>query len=206
MTVDRYASIFQVSPLVRVVATADGWKQSIGDYASSYGVHLNSIQTARGMVHYSSTGEHTSAIETVIGECLYNGDFADASVKIGNYFDNANKYAYRSPEDKPYNYVFKTFKGYGQGEWNEVVAYSNQNDQEALERLVEEFDTYYKGEVYEVSVEYAKVFTATDGEELLKWEVDNDYDYTEVVQEFFTLTADFILDTYGLEVVIEVEG
>jgi hypothetical protein len=196
----EYQSVFQIAPYVRVVALPNSWQESIGNYASSYGVHLETIQAARGMADYSSNSDHTDAIQTIIGDSKYQGNTSEASVKIAKYLDSVNQFAFRSPDDLEYAYVFHTFKGYSQGEWNEVVAYSNQNDQEALERLVEEFDTYYKGEVYEVSVEHTKVFTATDGEELLKWEVDNDYDYTEVVEEFFTLTADFIKSTYGLEV------
>jgi hypothetical protein len=159
------------------------------------------------MAEYSSNSEHTNAIQEIIGDHKYKGDFSMAIYKIGKYLDNANKYAHRSPDDLEYAYVFHTLKGYSQGEWNEVVAYSNQFSQEQLEELVKgELDTFYKGEVYEVSVEHAKVFTSQDGEELLKWETDTDFDYTEVVEEFFTLTADFIQSTYGLEVVIEVEG
>jgi hypothetical protein len=203
----EYRGIFQISPTVRVVSKDSTWQESIGNYAGSYGVHLESIQTARGMAEYSSNSEHTNAIQEIIGDHKYKGDFSMAIYKIGKYLDNANKYAHRSPDDLEYAYVFHTLKGYSQGEWNEVVAYSNQFSQEQLEELVKgELDTFYKGEVYEVSVEHAKVFTSQDGEELLKWETDTDFDYTEVVEEFFTLTADFIQSTYGLEVVIEVEG
>jgi hypothetical protein len=159
------------------------------------------------MGNYGADTIHTPAIQTVIGECLYNGDFSGASVKMAKYFDNFNQYAYRSPDDRPHTYLFHTFKGYSQGEWNEVIAYSNEFDQETLEQMVKgEFDAYYKGEVYITAVQHAKVFTASDGSEILDWEDDDFYDYQEVVQEFFTLTADYILDTYSLEVLPEVEG
>jgi hypothetical protein len=203
----EYRGIFQISPTIRVVAKDSPWQVSTGVHASNYGIHLETIQSARGMADYSSNSDHTDAIQTIIGDNKYQGNLNDASVKIAKYLDSVNQFAFRSPDDLPYAYVFHTLKGYGQGEWNEVVAYSNQFSQEQLEEIVKgEIDTFYKGEVYEVSVQHAKVFTSQDGEELLQWDTDTDFECVEVVQEFFTLTADFVYETYGLEVLLEVEG
>jgi hypothetical protein len=203
----EYRGIFQISPTVRVVAKDSPWQVSTGVYASNYGIHLETIQSARGMADYVSSSDYSQGIQEIIGDHRYKGDFTMAIYKIGKYLDNANKYAHRSPDDLEYVYTFHTLKGYSQGEWNEVVAYSNQFSQEQLEEIVKgEIDTFYKGEVYEVSVQHAKVFTSQDGEELLKWDTDEDFEYVEVVEEFFTLTADFIQETYGLEVLPEVEG
>jgi hypothetical protein len=203
----EYDSVFQVSPLVRVVSRQSQWQEATLHYANTYGIYLETIQSARGMAEYTANSEHTDAIQMIIGDNRYQGNLNDTSVKIAKYLDSANQFAFRSPDDLPYAYVFHTLKGYGQGEWNEVVAYSNQMNQTELEGMIKNtIDTHYKGEVYEVSVEHAKVFTAQDGAELLQWETDTDFDYAEVVQEFFTLTADFVYETYGLEVLLEVEG
>lgn len=209
MLVDKreYSSVFQINPLVRVVAKQNTWQESTESYAMTYGVHLETIQSARGLVEYASSSIYSRDIQAIISDHSYKGDFSMAIYIIGKYLDNANKYAHRSPDDLEYVYTFHTFKGYGQGEWNEVIAYSNQFSQEQLEELVKgEIDTFYKGEVYEVSVQHAKVFTSPDGEVRFEWDTDTDFECVEVTQEFFTLTADFIQETYGLKVVIEVEG
>ena len=196
----EYQSVFQISPNVRVVAEYQQWVASTDDFANGLGIYLNTIQCAMGMSAYTTDSEHENAIQTVIGDCRYNGDFADANVKIGNYLDNFNKYAYRSPDDKPYNYLFHTLKGYSQGEWNQVVAYSKELTQEQLESEIKLVDTWYKGEVYLVNVQKAKIYTADDGSQITDWDYDDEYACAEVVEEFFTLTAEFIYDTFGLEV------
>lgn len=200
----EYQSVFKISETARVVAIPSSWQESTGSRASNYGIHLETIQSARGLVDYNSNSVYSQDIQSIIGDGRYKGDFSMAIYKIGKYLDNANKYAHRSPDDLEYAYVFHTFKGYGQGEWNEVVAYSNQLSQEQLEEIVKgELDTFYKGEVYGVFVQYAKVYVANDGSSLVDWETDTDFEYVEVVQEFFTLTADFVYETYGLEVIVE---
>jgi len=197
----EYSSVFQISETVRVAATPNTWQVSTGSRASDYGIHLETIQAASGMASYVSNSDYSNDIQSIIGDGRYKGDFSMAIYKIGKYLDNANKYAHRSPDDLEYAYVFHTFKGYSQGEWNEVVAYSNQLSQEELEGIVkEELDTYYKGEVYDVFVQKATVFTSPDGDVRLEWDTDEDFECVEVVQEFFTLTADFVQETYGLEV------
>lgn len=197
----EYRGIFQIAPYVRVVSKDSTWQVSTGSRASDYGIHLDTIQSARGIVDYTSNSEHSDALQTIIGDHRYKGSFSGISVKIAKYLDDVNQFAFRSPDDLPYAYVFHTFKGYSQGEWNEVVAYSNQFSQEQLEEVVKgDLDTYYKGEVYEVSVEKAKVFIANDGTELLQWYTDEAFHVAEVVEEFFTLTADFVYEVYGLEV------
>jgi hypothetical protein len=75
-----------------------------------------------------------------------------------------------------------------------------------LESVVEDFDARFAGEVYRVSVEYAKVFTANDGETRTEWITDEDLGYTEVVEKLFTLNADWVKDLFGFEVLLEVEG
>lgn len=203
----EYQSVFKISETVRVVATPNTWQESTGSRASNYGIHLDTIQSARGMADYNSASVYSQDIQSIIGDGRYKGDFSMAIYKIGKYLDNANKYAHRSLDDLEYAYVFHTFKGYGQGEWNEVVAYSNQFSQEQLEELVKgDLDTFYKGEVYDVFVQHAKVYVANDGSSLLEWETDDDFECVEVVEEFFTLTADFVYELYGLEVMPEVEG
>lgn len=197
----EYASVFQVSSLVRVVAELDTAEGSTGDYASGYGIHLETIQSARGMMEYTANSEHSDALQTIIGDNRYKGNFSGISVKISKYLDDANQFAFRSPDDLPYAYTFHTLKGYSQGEWNDVVAYSNQMNQAELEGMVKgELDTWYKGEVYTVMVQQAKVYTATDGTEILDWSADHNFMFSQVVQEFFTLTADYVYEVYGLEV------
>jgi len=196
----EYESVFTISPSVRVVAELHQWTATTDNFANGLGIHLTTIQCARGMSAYTTDSEHENAIQTIIGKCLYDGQFAKASIMVSQYFDNYNKYAHRSPNDKPYAYLVYELKGYSQGEWNQVVAYSNELDQAELESSMKLVDAWYKGEVYLVNVQKAKVYTADDGSQITDWDYDDGYSCFEVVEQFFTLTADYVYDTFGLEV------
>lgn len=61
----------------------------------------------------------------------------------------------------------KTFRGYSQGDWITAMVFTH--DVESLPRYVEEVDLLFKGDVWNVSLEEAKVFTADDGEQITLW-------------------------------------
>jgi hypothetical protein len=66
--------------------------------------------------------------------------------------------------------VTKTIRGYSQGEWLDVFIYCKPADVDRLPDFVEEFTKFYRGDVYNVSLEKAKVFTAADGETVIVWQ------------------------------------
>lgn len=61
----------------------------------------------------------------------------------------------------------KTFRGYSQGEWLTAMVFCH--DSESLPSYIHEVDLLFKGDVWNVSLEEAKVFTADDGEEVTLW-------------------------------------
>ena len=62
----------------------------------------------------------------------------------------------------------KTFRGYSQGDWLTAMVFCH--DSENLPRYVEEVDLLFKGDVWNVSLEQAKIFTADDGEQVTLWQ------------------------------------
>jgi hypothetical protein len=183
------SSIYEVDSNTRVVAYHTGQYSSTSDYASLLGVALDTVQSARGMAHFGSNTELSNAIQLLVSDSVYYGDFANTKKQIGDYLNS-----------KGVPHLFHELKGYSQGEWNEVVVYGESGSMALgdLEFLINSVDTYYKGEVYLVNVERAKVYTADDGSTITKWEQDEDYAYTEVVQEFFKLDKDYVLNNFGL--------
>jgi hypothetical protein len=141
------------------------------------------------MATFGSNTEYSNAIHTIIADSLYLGDFANTKKQISKYLDS-----------KGVPHLFYELKGYSQGEWNDVVAYGEKGTMALgdLEFLINSVDTYYKGEVYLVHIEKAKVYTADDGSTLTEWIQDEDYAYTEVIQEFFELDKDYVLNNFGL--------
>ncbi len=189
MEKEKPSSIFEIDSNTRAVAYHTGQYGSTDDYASELGVTLETIQCARGITTFCSNSEYSNAIHTIIGDSLYQGDFANTEKQISKYLDS-----------KGVPHLFYELKGYSQGEWSRVVAYGEKGTMALadLEFLINSVDTYYKGEVYLVSIEKAKVYTADDGSTITEWEQDEDYAYTEVVQEFFELDKDYVLNNFGL--------
>jgi hypothetical protein len=145
------------------------------------------------MAYYTANSTYSNGIQDIIGDALYLGDFGKVKGLISDYLN--------SGVDKV-PHLFYELKGYGQGEWNEVVVYPMSNPEnytlDELKNAMTEIDAYYKGEVYLIHIERAKVYTADDGSTITKWEQDEDYAYTEVVQEFFELDKDYVLNNFGL--------
>lgn len=69
-----------------------------------------------------------------------------------------------------YKGAAETVRGYSQGEWLDVFVYCKQADAERLPFYVAEFENFYRGEIYEATLETAKVFTAEDGEKVTIWQ------------------------------------
>lgn len=62
----------------------------------------------------------------------------------------------------------KTFTGYSQGEWLTAMVFCH--DSESLPSYIHEVDLLFKGDVWNVSLEQSKVFTAEDGEQVTLWQ------------------------------------
>lgn len=69
-----------------------------------------------------------------------------------------------------YSGITKTVRGYSQGDWLDAFIYCPKNDLEFLPRYVAEFENYFRGDVFNVTLERAKVFTAADGEMVTIWQ------------------------------------
>jgi hypothetical protein len=191
--------VFQISPTIRVVADYEEDYDTIDQVARNIGIGVQTLQAPLRFTQYSTNDEWANDIQSLIGEAMYNGT---DKTEVSDFLTN---------QGVPF--IITTLKGFSQGEWHTMVIYSPSKDENAwtwsveqLQGVAEHFDALFAGEVYRVSVENAKVFTADDGETRTEWITDEDFGFTEITEKLFTLNADFVKDTFNLEVVIEVEG
>jgi hypothetical protein len=66
--------------------------------------------------------------------------------------------------------IAETVRGYSQGEWLDVFVYCPSADAENLPAYLAEFENYFRGDVYNVTFQRSKVFTAADGETVTIWQ------------------------------------
>ena len=186
---EQGTTILMLDENTRVIAFVSGQYEITSVFAINQGIALETIQSAKGMAHYTGHSIHSNAIQEIIGEAIYLGDFDKVKGLISDYLNG---------EKVPY--LFYELKGYSQGEWNDVVVYPISNPEnytlDELKNAMTEIDAYYKGEVYLVQRQFAKVYTADDGSVYREWLNDDDYAYVEVVQEFFEITPEFVAENY----------
>lgn len=70
------------------------------------------------------------------------------------------------------DYKFVSLTGYSQGEWAEIVVYGKNVNLE-LDGVIEDIKAWFRGEVYTLTTETLKTYTATDGEQVAEWVVDD---------------------------------
>lgn len=93
------------------------------------------------------------------------------------------------------NYKFVSLRGYSQGEWAEVVIYTDEDYD--LKSSAEALDTWFKGDIFTVCLEKLHTYTEhSTGQTIERWEVEDsigcitfsdDYTLETVANDYFTL-------------------
>jgi hypothetical protein len=71
------------------------------------------------------------------------------------------------------NYHYASLRGHSQGDWAEVIIYSNPDDRVDLEACEEAMDDWFKGEVYTIVHEKLEVYTSANGNTIERWEIED---------------------------------
>lgn len=92
-------------------------------------------------------------------------------------------------------YQFVSLQGYSQGEWAEVVIYTDQDYD--LTASAEALDTWFKGDIFTVCLEKLHTYTEdSTGQTIQRWEVEDsigaitfsdDYTLQTVANDYFSL-------------------
>jgi hypothetical protein len=84
-------------------------------------------------------------------------------------------------------YQFVSLRGYSQGEWAEVVIYADKEVTENLNGAADELKSWFRGDIYNITLETLKTYKAEDGESLARWEIED------------ALGMMLISDSYGIK-------
>jgi hypothetical protein len=93
-----------------------------------------------------------------------------------------------------YTYKFVSLRGYSQGDWADVVIYTN--DTYDLTASGEALDTWFKGDIFTVCLEKLETYTSSSGNTIERWEIEDsigcitfsdDYTLETVANDYFTL-------------------
>lgn len=164
---------------IKVYQDEDNSLDNLGE-----GVGIFSIAEARGY-RQINIGERESELSNLASTLDYVGiarkDCADAFIK---HLQRAG-----------YNADVVTLQGYSQGEWADVIIYSEYE----LKPMIREVENIWRGDVYTLVLERRQLWKSEDGQERYIWDsVDSiggvmlehtQYNFTDKASEYFDLVA-----------------
>jgi hypothetical protein len=71
------------------------------------------------------------------------------------------------------NYHYASLRGHSQGDWAEVIIYSDPDDRVDLKCCAESMNDWFAGEVYTIVHEKLEVYTSPNGNTIERWEVQD---------------------------------
>lgn len=103
------------------------------------------------------------------------------------------------------SYKFVSLRGYSQSDWAEVVIYGDKEFFGNLKTEATVLDAWFKGEVYNLTLETLKTYTAEDGESLGRWEIEDAIGQICISESYgiknFDIDWDTLaLDSFGLDI------
>jgi hypothetical protein len=137
------------------------------------------------------TGVQTLDIDRGLGELTTNDKHRDKIAEIVSWYGRHAKETETAIAKHltraGLSYEFVSLRGYSQSDWAEVVIYA---DKEFFGNLTAEknvLDAWFKGEIYNLTLENLKTYKAEDGESLGRWRIED------------TLSQIVISDSYGIK-------
>jgi hypothetical protein len=103
------------------------------------------------------------------------------------------------------SYQFVSLRGYSQSDWAEVVIYGDKEFFGNLTLEANVLDAWFKGEIYNLTLESLKTYKAEDGESLGRWEIEDAIGQICISESYgikdFDIDWDTLaLDSFGLDI------
>jgi hypothetical protein len=141
----------------------------IGDLVS-----VQTLKIDRHLNPISTDDEHRGPIAEILE--VHHGDRDAQQMAISKHLDRAGL-----------SHAFVSLRGYSQGEWAEVVAYSDSELIGYWGSVAEDLNAWFRGDVFSLELQTLKVYKAEDSTELARWDSDQ---HTGLV---------LISDSYGMK-------
>jgi hypothetical protein len=97
------------------------------------------------------------------------------------------------------NYQFVSLRGYSQGDWAEVVIYAEAETIGNLNGAADELRAWFRGDIFNITLETLKTYTAPDGESLARWEIEDALGGMVISESYGIKNRDIDWDTLALD-------
>ena len=96
-------------------------------------------------------------------------------------------------------YQFVSLRGYSQGDWAEVVIYADGETIGNLNGAADELRAWFRGDIFNITLETLKTYTAADGESLARWEIEDALGGMVISESYGLKNRDIDWDTLALD-------
>ena len=97
------------------------------------------------------------------------------------------------------NCQFVSLRGYSQGDWAEVVIYAEAETIGNLNGAADTLRAWFRGDIFNITLETLKTYTARDGESLARWEIEDALGLMVISESYGEKNGDIDWDTLALD-------
>ena len=155
-------------------------------------IGVQTLDIDRGLTPIQTKDEHRDQIAQIIERHGRHGEKTETA--ISKHFTRAGL-----------SYEFVSLRGYSQSDWAEVVMYGDKEFFGNLRLEANVLDAWFKGEIYNLTLESLKTYKAEDGESLGRWEIEDAIGQICISKSYglkdFDIDWDTLaLDSFGLDI------
>jgi hypothetical protein len=159
----------------------------LGDF-----IGVQTLDIDRGLSELTTNDKHRDKIAEIVN---WSGKHSkETETAISKHLTRAGQ-----------SYEFVSLRGYSQSDWADVVIYGDQEFFGNLRLEANVLDAWFKGEIYNLTLESLKTYKAEDGESLGRWEIEDAIGQICISDSYgkkdFDIDWDTLaLDSFGLDI------
>ncbi len=147
----------------------------------------------------------SSGLREIKTDDTHRDQVAEIIDRLGRYEEETKTAISKHLTRAGLSYEFVSLRGYSQGDWAEVVIYGDKEFFGNLRFEANVLDAWWKGEVYTLTLENLKTYSATDGESLARWEIEDALGQICIsdgygIKDFGIDWDTLALDSFGLDI------
>lgn len=155
-------------------------------------IGVQTLDIDRGLAEIQTKDEHRDQIAAIIDRHGRRGE--ETETAISKHLTRAGLC-----------FEFVSLRGYSQSDWAEVVIYGEKKFFRNLKTEATVLDAWFKGDVYTLSLENLTIYSATNGESLGRWEIEDAIGQICISESYgiknFGIDWDTLaLDSFGLDI------
>jgi hypothetical protein len=149
-------------------------------------IGVQTLSVARFLSEIKTEDKHRGPIAEIVER--HGGQTKETETAISKHLSRAGM-----------NYQFVSLRGYGQGDWAEIVIYADAETVGNLNGAADEVKAWFRGDIFTLSLDTLKTYQAADGESLARWETEDALSLIVISDSYGMKNLDIDWDTLALD-------